>query len=288
MAEIDFDLGRYIAYRKGRVLQRARDGAAYGFSKEIRSRRNLLSLRPAAFAIDATSRQWNAAAKKKILSDAVLATSVTHSRLYHAGQEAMKCLNLEGCPPIYVSDSSDPLGIFALGTEDDTVILIHPTWLDALSDPELLATVGHALGHVQNNLVPYRTALYYLENDTVFFVRWVITPAIMALRSWAQRADVTCDRASVICSKNPGISAAAILRTAGAYSGPLDYEGLAAGNYGAAVNKLLENNKHLRHRIAALHVFAESYLYSQMIGKPNPKAITTEAADDRVAQILAE
>ena len=44
MAQIDFDLARYIAHRKGRVLQRARDGAAYSFSREIRHRRNLENL----------------------------------------------------------------------------------------------------------------------------------------------------------------------------------------------------------------------------------------------------
>ena len=68
MPQIDFDLARYVAHRKGRVLQRARDGAAYGFSREIRHRRNLIALRPVAFAIDATSRRWKGAAKEELVS----------------------------------------------------------------------------------------------------------------------------------------------------------------------------------------------------------------------------
>lgn len=288
MAQIDFDLARYIAHRKGQVLQRARDGAAYGFSREIRHRRNLLALRPVAFAIDATSRQWKGSAKRDLIAAGTRASSVEHKRLFDAAQTAVQILAIEFCPPIYVSDVSAPIGAWALGTEDDALLVVHPLWLDALSDSELLAVIARTLGYVQNNLVPYTTALYYLEHDAFFFVRWIVSPAILALRAWAKRADITCDRAGLICVRNPGIAVASVLRSAGAFTGPLDYEGLANGSTAPAgpVATLLGEQKHLRHRVEALHVFSRTYLYSQLIGAERPEGMATDKADELVADIL--
>lgn len=288
MAQIDFDLARYIAHRKGRVLQRARDGAAYGFSRELRHRRNLIALRPVAFAIDATSRQWKGSAKRDLIAASTRATSASHSRLYQAAERAAKALALEHRPPIYVSDTSAPVGAWALGTEDDCLVVIHPLWLDALSESELQAVIARTLGYVQNNLVPYITALYYLEHDAFFFVRWIVTPAIMALRAWSKRADITCDRAGLICTRSPGIAIASILRTTGAFAGPLDYDSLSDPSNlpTGPVSELILENKHLKHRIAALHVFSKTYLYSQLIGSPKPEGMATDKADELVAEIL--
>ncbi len=288
MAQIDFDLARYIAHRKGRVLQRARDGAAYGFSREIRHRRNLVALRPVAFAIDATSRQWKGSAKDTLVATSTRATDTSYARLFGTAQAATTALGLERCPPIYVSDAKAPVGAWALGTDEDCVVIVHPDWLDALSDSELLALIGCTLGHVQNNLVPYTTALYYLEHDAFFFVRWVVTPAIFALRAWARRADISCDRAGLIATRDVGITSAALLRSAGAYTGPLDYEGLAQSTEVPAgpVSELLAQNKHLRHRIEALHVFSQTYLYTQLIGDAEPSGMATDRADELVAEIL--
>ena len=288
MAQIDFDLARYIAHRKGRVLQRARDGAAYGFSREIRHRRNLIALRPVAFAIDATSRQWKGSAKDTLVAASTRATDTSYARLFATAQQATRYLGLERCPPIYVSDVDAPVGAWALGTDDDSVVVIHPLWLDALSDSELLAMVGRTLGYVQNNLVPYTTALYYLEHDAFFFVRWVVTPAVIALRAWAKRADISCDRAGLICTRDVGIASASLLRSSGAYTGPLDYEGLAKSSEVPVgpLSELLAQNKHLRRRIDALHIFSETYLYSQLIGNESPSGMATDQADERVAEIL--
>lgn len=289
MAQIDFDLARYISHRKGRVLQRARDGAAYGFSREIRHRRNLVALRPVAFAIDATSRRWKGSAKDELIASSISVSTVSHPRLFACVERAAKVLGIEHCPSIYVSSEDAPVGAWVLGTEDDSLLYIHPQWLDALSDGELLSLIGRCLGYVQNNLVPYTTALYYLEHDAFFFVRWIVTPAIIALRAWAKRADISCDRAGLIAVQNTGITTAAILRSSGGYTGPLDYENL--GNpeleMTGPVVELLRENSHLRHRIEALHVFSKTYLYSQLTGNSDPNGLATDKADEMVADLLS-
>jgi len=288
MAQIDFDLARYIAHRKGRVLQRARDGAAYGFSRELRHRRNLTALRPVAFAIDATSRQWKGSAKSDLIAASTRVSAESNARLYEAAKSAARTLGLEHRPPIYISDSEAPVGAWALGTEDDSLLVVHPTWLDALSDSELAALIGRTLGYVQNNLVPYSTALYYLEHDAFFFVRWIVTPAIMALRAWSKRADITCDRAGLICTRSAGITVASMLRTTGSFAGPLDFDSLSDPSSlpTGPVTDLVAENEHLRHRVAALHVFSKTYLYSQLIGNKQPEGMATDKADELVAEIL--
>jgi len=289
MAQIDFDLARYIAHRKGRVLQRARDGAAYGFSREIRHRRNLVALRPVAFAIDATSRRWKGSAKDDLIAASTPVSSQSHPRLFSCVQRAAKILGIEHCPPLYIGDESSPVGAWVLGTDDDSLLYVHPQWVDALSDAELLSLMGRCLGYVQNNLVPYTTALYYLEHDAFFFVRWIVTPAILALRAWAKRADISCDRAGLIAVQNSGIAIAAILRSSGEYTGPLDYENLANPEIEMTgpTAELLRENSHLRHRIEALHLFSQTYLYSQLSGASEPSGLATDKADELVAEILS-
>jgi Zn-dependent protease with chaperone function len=290
MAQIDFDLARYIAQRKGQVLQRARDGAAYGFSRELRSRRNLVALRPAAFAIDATSRHWKGSDRDELTARATRASAASHERVYAQARKAARLLALQHCPPIYVGPTDSPRGAFALGTEDEAVIIVHPSWVDSLSDDELLFLLGRTLGYVQNNLVPYSTTLYYLEHDAFFFVRWIVAPALMALRAWSRRADISCDRAGLVCCRDTGRAIASILRTSGGYSGPLDIEALAGADAtpSAPVMEIYQADKHLHRRVRALRVFADTYLYSQLIGSETPDGIATDRADDMVADILEQ
>ena len=61
--------------------------------------------------------------------------------------------------------------------------------------------IGHECGHVHNQHVVYLTALYYLTHFVGAFIQWAVQPAIIALRAWQRRAEITCDRAGMLCAK---------------------------------------------------------------------------------------
>ena len=116
--------------------------------------------------------------------------------------------------------------------------------------------IGRQCGHIQNDHVLPATALYYLEHFASRFVHWIVAPAVVALRGWSRRAEVTCDRAGLLCTRDLDVSAAALRQEPA--SAPSTIE--------------------------ALRVFAESEYYRAMLKQPG--GMTPEACDERVAEIL--
>src|SRR5262245_22807168 len=176
-AGVDFDLARYIAHRRGQVEQSAREGAAYAYSGERKVRRTLTSARPVIIALEATTRLWRDAAKAELLGTSVKVTDQQFPRVHEAARKAAAALRLR-VPPVYVAPASWSLKARALGTDDAPYIVVNAQAAESLSELELVAAIGHELGHVQNNHVLYVTALHYLRHSAVFFLRWVVQPAI--------------------------------------------------------------------------------------------------------------
>ena len=298
MLGIDFDFPRYVATRKGQVEQRARDGAAYSFSGERKLRRALTSTRPVSLAIEATTRLWKSKARRDLLATAEKASDRAHPRVFHAARAAGAALGLPP-PPIVVSQGDFPVPSATLGTEEEPVIVIARPVIERLTDRELVALVGHELGHVQNNHVLYATALFYLRHEAFVFVRWIIQPAIMALSSWSRRAEVTCDRAALIAARDLEVTLSQMVKTtvkpAPGEAAPAEVSGDVRAQLAAmaeargvvsGVTDLFRAHPHLVKRARALEVFAGSALYRKLSGDNTPGGKTAEEVDLEVSDIV--
>jgi Zn-dependent protease with chaperone function len=148
---------------------------------------------------------------------------------------------------------------------------------------------------VQNNHVPYSTALFYLRHEALFFVRWIVQPAIMALKGWARRAEVTCDRAALIAVRDIDVALAAMVKVEldGAPEGEaLDVRAhLAelAGSRGAVgrATDLFRSHPFLPKRAQALDVFAQSLLYHKLTGQADAGGMSADEVDAQVAQLMS-
>jgi Zn-dependent protease with chaperone function len=290
MLGIEFDFPRYVAHRKGLVEQRARDGAAYSFSGERKLRRALSSARPVSLAIEATTRLWKSKARRDLLATAEKASDRTHPRVYQASRAAAAALGVDS-PPVVVPQGDFPVASATLGTEEDPVVVIARQVVDRLTDRELVALVGHELGHVQNNHVLYATALFYLRHEAFVFVRWIVQPAIMALSGWSRRAEVTCDRAALIAVRDLEITLAQMVKTSMGGEGPVDVRAHLAALSEArgvvsGVADLFRSHPHLVKRARALEVFASSALYRKLSGDPQPGGKSAEEVDIEVQGIV--
>ena len=294
MLGIDFDFPRYVATRKGQVEQRARDGAAYSFSGERKLRRALTSTRPVSLAIEATTRLWKSKARRDLLASADKASDRAHPRVFHAARAAGASLGLEP-PPIVVPQGDFPVPSATLGTEEEPVIVIARPVIERLTDRELVALVGHELGHVQNNHVVYATALFYLRHEAFVFVRWIIQPAIMALSGWSRRAEVTCDRAALIAARDLEVTLSQMVKTAVGDGAPAEVSGDVRAQLAAmaeargvvsGVTDLFRAHPHLVKRARALEVFAGSALYRKLSGDNTPGGKTAEEVDLEVHDIV--
>ncbi len=290
MTGIDFDFAKYVRFRHGLIEKRARDGAAYAYIGEHKVRRALISARPVSIAIEATTRLWRGSARKALLGESIKASDHKHRRVYDAGERAARALDMDA-PAIYVARAGTDIDARALGTDDDACVVVNETLEQRLGDPELTAIIGHELAHIQNNHIPYTTALYYLQHDAIFFVRWIVQPAIMALAAWARRAEMTCDRGALLATRDLDATLAAIIKTSSRtevdvaqYLAELPDSGRKGVTRYA---ELFRSHPLLPKRVQALRLFAQSIFYKQLIGQDVIDGLSSDAVDTRVSEILS-
>ncbi len=286
---IDFDFARWIAARRGSMEQQEREGAAYAFVNERKFRRTLMIARPVTMALEATTRLWRDVARSELLGTAVKVTDQQYPRVYEAAKAAGAALRVR-VPPVFAAPSSS-IKIKVLGTEDAPHLIVNLDLAEKLDDTELVAAIAHELAHVQNGHILYATALHYLTNQAVFFVRWVIQPAIMTLQAWSRRAEVTCDRAALLAVKDLDKTLAAMVKlelglekgsafNAAEYLKSVPDIKKGVGRFA----EMFRSHPYVPKRVQALKLFAESALYASLtgqdpLGKPSLPDIDKQVGD---------
>jgi len=293
---VDFDFAKWIAARRGSQEQQAREGAAYAYSGERKFRHTLAVARPVTMALEATTRLWRDIARAELLGLAVKPSDATHapalSRVAEAAKQAGHALHVK-VPAIFGIPSTD-VGIRALGTDDAPHLIVSLEMASKLDHTELVAAIAHELAHVQNGTIPFATALYYLNHSAAFFIRWVVKPATIALQAWSRRAEVSCDRAALLATKDLDKALSGLVKqTLGADKGsqfdaaeylrsvPEPKKGL--GRFG----ELFRSHPYVPKRVHALRLFATSALFASVTGQDPAGKPTASEIDKQVADLIS-
>ena len=125
--------------------------------------------------------------------------------IYEMVTDCARRLNI-GIPHCFVINATE-MNAYAVATEDDTpVIVLHSGIVERMTRDELKAVIGHECGHVHNNHGIYNTVAELLINQTLGagilggLTAIALKPLEYAMNSWSRAAEVTCDRAGIICS----------------------------------------------------------------------------------------
>jgi Zn-dependent protease with chaperone function len=291
MAGIDLDFQRYVERRRGAKEAQAREGAAYAYSGDLKVLRTLDKLRPVGLALEATVRMWKSVARAELLGTAVKVSAQQFPAIHALALRASDTLHIAP-PTVYIAPRLGQLNAHTFGTDDDAYIVLNSALVDHLTEPELLDVIGHECGHIQNNHVVFSTALYYLVHFANRFVKWVVAPAVMALSAWSRRAELTCDRAGLLCTRNLDVSQAVLLKLAlgsqrlyedlnvDAFMRQLEESQGGPGKY----TELFRDHPYLPKRVQALRIFAESAYYRGLLGQTG--GLDAAACDARVAELL--
>ena len=196
------------------------------------------------------------------------------------------------------------LNAHTFGTADDPYIVVNAALIDHLSEPELLDVIGHECGHIQNNHVVYMTTLHFLKHAANMFLRWSVKPAVLALNGWARRAEITCDRAGLICTRDLDVSIGCLVKLAigsqklysevnlPEYLAQLDEAQAGLGRF----DELTRTHPYLPKRVAALRLFAETTYFRSLVGTGRaagapadalPAGTSKDECDARVAELIA-
>ncbi len=287
--DVDLDFGRYIERRKGALEAQVREGAAYAYGGDLRVKKTLDSLRPVRLAIESTSRLWKSIAKDELLGAAKKVSPQQFPQIDAAAEQAAKALHIPR-PAVYVTHDLGALHAQTLGTEEEAYIVLNGALTERLTESELLFVLSQECGHIQNDHVVLTTSLYYLSHAANRFVKWIVSPAAMALSSWSKRAEITCDRAGLIGTKNLDTAEAVLLKIAIA---DMSDEGLAAvleqlrasREAPERLSEVLRDNPYVHKRIDALRIFADSAYYKSLVGGTG--GLTQAEVDGKVGEVLS-
>ncbi|MCB9743447.1 MAG: M48 family metalloprotease [Alphaproteobacteria bacterium] len=141
--------------------------------------------------------------------------------LYRLYQGCVRRLGIHPEPPLYVARGG--FNAYTSGVEEPFVV-VHDTLVGLCSDAELEFVLGHELGHIKFDHVLYNmvarlvTIPGALLAAVPVFGPFIAKGLELAMFEWARKAELSCDRAGLLCSQDPQAAWRLMMRMAGAPS----------------------------------------------------------------------
>jgi len=291
--QLDFEA--FIAKRKsehaGGATDLAAPGREYSYVSDRQTRAAFARIKPVELAVNSTVRLFNQVWKAQMLGNAVKVSERQFSRIHSITRECADTLHIP-TPTVYIV-ANPQMNAGTYGTHDDSFIMVNSSMVDHYTDEELRMVLGHECGHIHNSHVVYLTTLHYLTRMAGAFVRYIVEPAVFALRAWSRRAEITCDRAGMLCAKDAQVAARSLTKLVIGSRKLYDEFNLDAflEQYEEGKDSIgrhmeaFATHPWLPKRVLAMRVFEESALYKSAAGL-GEGGIGMEAVDERVRLLL--
>jgi Zn-dependent protease with chaperone function len=291
----DLDFRSYVSTKQS---QTAKDGGrddahAYAYISDRTTRNAFKKGKAVEYAVAHAVRLLRTFGKNELVGNTVKVGPNQFPRVYNLAKRCAETLGIE-VPTIYIANNPT-LNAMTFGTNDDAFILVHSGLVDHFKDEELLSVIGHECGHIHNDHVVYLTTLHYLRMMAQrFWPGFLLSQAaVYALQAWSRRAEITCDRAGMLCSKSLEISTRALAKLALGSTKLYDELNLQAflDQYDETTTgpgKIFEvgaSHPWLTKRIRALYTFADSQLYKEHIGA-GTTGMSMDEVDEQVHGII--
>jgi Zn-dependent protease with chaperone function/RNA polymerase subunit RPABC4/transcription elongation factor Spt4 len=130
-------------------------------------------------------------------------------------------LDLRELPTLFLQ-TTPQINAFAMGAEDYFVV-VTTGLIQLLNEDELVAVIGHELGHVKCEHMLYTTMVNFMTQFGTMILERLL-PGIaqiaslsiqLALLEWYRKAEFSCDRAALLATQNPEVVASALAKLAG-------------------------------------------------------------------------
>lgn len=286
-----FDFARYVGVRRAGVLGGDAPATRYAYSADLAMLRAFKRIRPVELAAAAVVRASKEVLRNQLLGRTVRVSSQQFPRVHQLATECAETLGV-AVPTIYVANSPI-INAYTSGTDEDAFIVLHSALVEAFDPAELKFVLGHETGHIQNKHVVYGTVLRLLLDGASLFLTWFAAPAQVPLMAWYRRAEITCDRAGLLCTRDLDAACRAFLKMAVGSSKlfeEMDVDAFVAQAREGRVGvgrwmEAFDSHPYLPKRIEALRVFAGSALYRAATGV-GMEGLTMQEVDRRTSDIV--
>jgi Zn-dependent protease with chaperone function len=161
--------------------------------------------------------QYERALRQVLLASSVKLGPDQLPEVWEPYRAAVATLDLPDVYDLYVTQY--PFANAAAIGSGKPMIVLYSELVDLLEPDEVAAVLGHELGHILSEHVVYRTALLILLQLTMIRVPVVAGLPLVALRSalleWSRAAELTCDRAATLVTRDPLVMCRTLMVMAG-------------------------------------------------------------------------
>ncbi len=210
--EVDISFDNYVSARSRKFEKHWVGGIPdYAYASDFALRQKIKAI-PGAYRIfKALNSQVVPQMKQQYNMSGTKVTPNQFPQIYQVARECADMLGI-GMPAVYIQPDPSVMNAFTYAVEDaEPIVVIYSSMLERLNIDELKAVIGHECGHIHNMHGVYNTAAEILLNTaqntlllTIPGIRQLLAlvsrPLQFALLAWSRAAEVTCDRAGVLCS----------------------------------------------------------------------------------------
>jgi Zn-dependent protease with chaperone function len=286
------DFPAFVARKKAERRGGERTGEHdYSYILDRQTRATFESAKPIELAVASTVRMFKQVWRGQLLGNAVKVGERQFPRIQGIVKECAQTLGI-ATPQVYIV-SSPVLNAATYGTDEESFVMVHSALVDHYTDEELRMVLGHECGHIHNSHVVYLTTLHYLKMVAQAYLGPLVAPAVLPLNAWSRRAEITCDRAGMLCSKNSETAQRALTKLVlgsrklyeefnlDAFLEQYDEGKDSIGRY----MEVFASHPYLPKRVLAMRIFAESELYKKHT-KSGSTGLSMTEVDDRVKGLL--
>lgn len=210
-AEINLNFDRYLDERSRELSKHLVNGMPdYAFTLDQQLRRKLASIPGVRMLAQAIASAHLSFKKQLMLMNGVAVTPKQYPEIYQMAEDCARILGI-GVPEIFVKFDPVPNAYTLASSQSADIVVFHSSLIEMTTPEELMFIMGHECGHIHNLHSVYNTAAELLSNASLKGLLVAVPGLQLAIQlaakglslffsHWSRAAEITCDRAGVICT----------------------------------------------------------------------------------------